>query len=490
MTDLPHLRAAGATSLQDSEERLRLALRAAAMGTFVWSIEEDRCDVGPQMRTLLGEPSEIATAADLAALIHPADRQRYADSVARACRLDDGGEMRADVRILLPGGGLRWLAITAQVSFEGEPRRASRMIGAVFDITERKKAEAVLRESEERARVALEAGRMGTWRYDLNSGAQQWDARQYALFGLEPSVTPDRDLFLSLVHPDDLELVAFDAASLPPEGSFLDSEFRIVRPDGEIRWITAHALARYDEDGKPFEIIGVNWDVTDGKRAVEALRESEERLQILVGELQHRTRNLVSVIQAVADRTLRSSATLGDFKSSFRERLAALGRVQGLLSRIKDNERVTFDQLLETELAAQASREGAGSRIAFDGPKGVRLRSGTVQIFALALHELTTNAAKYGALKQPNGRIAIRWRWQPSGEGGKPWLHVDWKESGVAMPPGDRAPQGGGQGRELIERALPYQFGARTHFALEPDGVHCAISLPVSEISAEEALNG
>jgi two-component sensor histidine kinase len=96
------------------------------------------------------------------------------------------------------------------------------------------------------------------------------------------------------------------------------------------------------------------------------------------------------------------------------------------------------------------------------------------------VHELVANAVKHGALRQPNGHLTVRWRPEISAQSGKPWLHLDWKESGVAMP----ACSAIGRGRELIERALPYQFGARTTFALEPDGVHCTISLPASEHGA------
>jgi two-component sensor histidine kinase len=147
---------------------------------------------------------------------------------------------------------------------------------------------------------------------------------------------------------------------------------------------------------------------------------------------------------------------------------------------VKEDERVTFDELMETELSAQSIRVGEGGPVALNGPKGVRLRSSTVQTLAMVLHELFTNAIKYGALQQPNGRLTVRWRLETLGENGKPWLHLDWKESGVEMPPLGVAAQGSGQGRELIERALPYQFGAKTMFALEPGGVHCTISLPVS----------
>jgi two-component sensor histidine kinase len=216
-----------------------------------------------------------------------------------------------------------------------------------------------------------------------------------------------------------------------------------------------------------------------------ALRESQERLGSVVAELQHRTRNLISVVGAVADRTVRASKTLDDFKTSFQDRLGVLGRAHGLLFRTKEGNRVTFDELIETELAAQSVRAGDDGQVMLDGPKGIRLRSRTVQPLAMALHELMTNAVKYGALKQPNAHLTVRWRQETLADSGKPWLHLDWKESGVEMPPFGGKPQGGGQGRELIERVLPYQFEAQTTFIMEPDGVHCTISLPTTQHKAD-----
>jgi len=153
---------------------------------------------------------------------------------------------------------------------------------------------------------------------------------------------------------------------------------------------------------------------------------------------------------------------------------------------MKESDRVTFDELIETELAARCVRVGENGSVTLDGPKGIRLRSGTVQPLAMALHELLTNAIKYGALKQPDGHLTVRWRQETLAESGKPWLHLDWKESGVEMPSLDTKPKGSGQGRELIERVLPYQFDAQTTFAMEADGVHCTISLPASEHKATD----
>jgi two-component sensor histidine kinase len=119
-------------------------------------------------------------------------------------------------------------------------------------------------------------------------------------------------------------------------------------------------------------------------------------------------------------------------------------------------------------------------RVTLDGPPGVRLRSSTVQTLAMALHELATNAVKYGALGQPDAHLAVTWSLEQSGADGRPWLHVLWRETGVEMRAETGTLRGTGQGRELIEHALPYQLGAETAYTIGPDGVQCAISIPVS----------
>jgi two-component sensor histidine kinase len=115
------------------------------------------------------------------------------------------------------------------------------------------------------------------------------------------------------------------------------------------------------------------------------------------------------------------------------------------------------------------------------------LRFNSVQALAMALHELTTNAVKYGALGQTGARLHVRWRVQD--EDGSSWITVDWKESGVETADG-AAPRGAGNGRRLIEDALPYQFGARTTFAIGPDGVHCTLALALGGPETEETQIG
>ncbi|GLQ95015.1 hypothetical protein GCM10007901_39680 [Dyella acidisoli] len=210
--------------------------------------------------------------------------------------------------------------------------------------------------------------------------------------------------------------------------------------------------------------------------AGDALREAlTGQLQVLNTELQHRTRNLLSVIQVIFDRTLSKHTTLKSFADVFSSRLDAISSVQAYLSRLVQGEKVTFDGLLRTELAAHAV---SLKQITLEGPVGVRLRSSTLQTFALAIHELVVNAVKYGALACPTAHLTVRWEVEQNEEQ-PPLLHVHWRETGVNIIHIDDIPMQPGYGRELIERALPYQLRATTHFEVMPEGVCCSISVPV-----------
>nr|WP_090961870.1 sensor histidine kinase [Aureimonas phyllosphaerae] len=210
------------------------------------------------------------------------------------------------------------------------------------------------------------------------------------------------------------------------------------------------------------------------------MRHLQGRQQVLVAELQHRTRNLIGVVRAMSERTAEGIDHLPDFLNLFHARLGALARVNSLLSKLDSGQRVTFDSLLKTELEARGIPiDAETSRVVLHGPEGVRLPSATVQTFALALHELTTNAVKYGALSGGEGRLTVTWLVRPGGANADR-LHVEWSETGVIdMPEEAAAAQGSGYGRTLIEQALPYQLDAMTTYVLLPDGVRCTIDLPL-----------
>lgn len=287
-----------------------------------------------------------------------------------------------------------------------------------------------------------------------------------------------------ITHPDDMppSLAAIAQAAETGRPSTLDKRYFL--PDGSQVWASSTISLLPPAGGQGNRFLIVTADLTERRRTEAALRRSEASQRVLIAELQHRTSNLMGVVRSIADHTARGTDDLADFLAHFDDRMAALSRVQGLLSRLNDQDRISFEDLIHTELAAMDGRAG---RVTLDGPKGVRLRSSTVHTLAMAIHELATNAIKYGALGQADGRLAILWCLEPCGAGGKPWLHIDWRESGVTMPLPDAHPRRSGQGRELIERALPYQLNARTTYVLGPDGVHCTIAIPVSASTIDAA---
>ncbi|MFC0387108.1 sensor histidine kinase [Muricoccus vinaceus] len=207
----------------------------------------------------------------------------------------------------------------------------------------------------------------------------------------------------------------------------------------------------------------------EAERGERASREHEAELRVVLAELQHRTRNLLGVVQAIAAQTLPA----GDALEQYAARLAAIGRVQGFLAR-SGAWSASLHDVVEAEL--RAAGQDRSDRITIDGPP-IDLGGRTVQPLALALHELATNALKHGALAHPDAHLRITWRL--GGAGKERCLVLDWTESGVRMAEGQELSHRG-YGRQLIEEALPYQLQAETCLVFGPDGVHCHIVLPLA----------
>lgn len=366
---------------------------------------------------------------------------------------------------------LFWIANVPTRNADGE---LTGLVTVVSDISETKAVEAALRDSEERLQTLIEGIPQLVWCADPDGG-WTWASPQWVeLTGLSREASCG-DGWIAALHPED-RAAAKQAWSDSGTAQRLEFDCRLQDAvTGDYRWFQTRAMPVLGAGGRVIEWLGTCTDVHE-------LRQLQERQRVLVGELQHRTRNLIGVINAMCDRTARSSDDFAEFRTKYRDRLDAMARVQGLLSRLSPDDRITFDELIETELAALDGDETAG-KVRTVGPRGVRLRSSTVQTLAMALHELTTNALKHGALGQDGAQLEVAWALEPQDKDdlgdNEPWLRIDWRESGVQIQGG--AGKGSGEGLELIEKSLPFQLGARTAYQLGPHGVDCTIWIPISK---------
>ncbi len=473
-TDLTAVRNAE-TALRHSEQRLQALLSASSEVIFRMNADwTEMLDMWGG--SFLGEIRDGRQW--LSEFVPPEDTPRFAAEFAAAAK--DVRAFELEHRVWRVDGRIGW-TMTRAVPIVGADGAIVEWFGAASDITGRHEAEEALRGSELRLHSLVEGLPQLVWRA-AGYGNLTWVSRQWTDFTGQSDHDSHGWGWLDTVHPDDHEAVREAWNGAVTENSF-QAEFRIRQGEnGSYRWFKTRALPVRNEDGTDPEWIGTSTDIHD-------MRGLQERQQVLVAELQHRTRNLLGVVRQMAQKTLRSSTNLADFRERFRDRIEALARVQGLLSRLNEHDRVTFDELVRTEFKALGVEPGQDGHVVIEGPLDVRLRSTTVQTLAMALHELATNAVKYGALRQSTARLAVRWHVEAGREGesdGRPWLHVDWRETGVKMPAAGAKAQGSGQGRELIERALPYQLSARTTYVFENDGVHCTISMPVSMTGASE----
>ncbi|WP_244171044.1 PAS domain-containing sensor histidine kinase [Xanthomonas populi] len=373
---------------------------------------------------------------------------------------------------------------TARDWTAAEIRLAEETAERTWAALERARAQGALIESEERYRLILEnALDYAIFTTDTSGHIQTWPPGAAAVFGWTAEEAVGQHIAMNFVAEDRLAGVPQREIEQAHHTGFAPNVRWHQCKDGRRVFIEGAIRPLRDGGVEPLGYLTIGQDVT-------RRRQWEDRQQVLLAELQHRTRNLMGVVRVVFNRTQRSSKTIAELALIYNDRLDALARVQGLLSRLNEGDRILFDELIHVELSAMGAIDahGQGEQVVLDGPSGVRLRSSTVQTFALALHELATNANKYGALSQPGGQLQVRWRLLRTSNGTR--LRIEWSETGVNMPAPGQAPHGSGYGSELIERALPYQLQAETTYALDPDGVRCTIELPVSESMRLEGEKG
>jgi PAS domain S-box-containing protein len=320
-------------------------------------------------------------------------------------------------------------------------------------------------QSEQQLELALQAGRLGSWAFDLRTGMFTASEVFRANFGIDADGVLKRyaDL-LAHVHPDDRARQQREMDAAIDERTDLESEYRTLTADGETRWVLVRGRATYGEDGAPARMTGVSLDVTARKSA-------DERMRLLLDELNHRVKNTLASVQSIAIQTSRT-ADAASFEQAFLARIAALARAHDLLTEVAWDGASLKDVIART--LAPYLADGQPDRVEVSGPN-VRLSPNAAVSLTMAFHELATNAGKYGSLSAVDGRVAVAWK--VDGPTDHPVVEIDWRETGG--PPVSQ-PIRRGFGSRLVEKGLAREFDGQVELTFAPGGVRCHMRLPLS----------
>ena len=319
-------------------------------------------------------------------------------------------------------------------------------------------------QSEQGLSLALAAGNMGSWEYNLNDGSWIVDEGQYRIFGVDPGVKrPSPDFVRALFHAEDWDRLLQSLRGATVDDPTFQSELRIVRQTGEIRWCLVAAAVSFDTDGSPGRASGVTIDITDRK-------EAEHRQSLLAREVDHRARNALAIVQSIV--RLGRAPTIEEYVAGLEGRIRALALSHDLLSQSRW-QGADIARLVSEEF--EPYQNGGVHRARGEGPS-IILPADKAQSIALLIHELATNAAKYGALSVQSGEVDLRWDLHDGR------LTLVWTETGG---PRIAKPKTKGFGTRIIEATLNLRQGDHAHFDWRPEGLQCTIVVSVVTHSDE-----
>jgi PAS domain S-box-containing protein len=333
----------------------------------------------------------------------------------------------------------------------------------VVDLTERKLAEEAARSNLTRFQILADNIAQLAWTCDRLGDVTWYNKRWLDYTGLTFEEMKEWG-WREVQHPDHVDRVVAGVTHSQETGEIWEDTFPLRGKDGNYRWFLSRAVPIRDAAGNLVRWFGTNTDITNERKA-------EERQRLLMNELAHRGKNLLAVIQSIASRSLSGTRSLTEARDVLSQRINALARSQSALL-TEGFEGATIAEIIRLEF------EAFSNRVKSAGPD-VMLNPKVAQTFALLVHELATNATKYGALSRPEGTVAIHWSIE--GEGADARFKFQWQErDGPPVVPPTRQ----GFGSIVLEKAAAQDFGALPKISFAPDGVTYQIDAPLSAMAA------
>ncbi len=460
-------------ALRESEDRFRSLAEHVPDIVYVqnassWQLEY----LSPAFEAVFGESRDamLRDARRWEAMLHPEDQARV---LAARERLHGQGEaFAAEYRILRPVDGAERFITHRAVPIRDATGRVLRVIGIAHDATDRHRAEAALARSEADLRAIFEGTVVGMTQSDPETGRFLRVNRRFCeMVGYEEAVLTAGMSLRDLIHPDDraADATAFQAA-LRGAGRY-DLELRCRRRDGTTIWVASQVAILRGADDRPRLSVAAVQDITERRR-------SEEQRLLMTRELDHRAKNALAVVQAALRLTPKHDAQ--SYAQAVEGRVAALARAHTLLAEGRW-QGAALRAVLQAEMATFLLDEGtpegqATPRVTMAGPE-VMLAPAAVQAISMTMHELATNAIKYGALSIPGGHVAVRWTADPASG----LLRLFWEERDG--PPVPEAPARRGFGSRVIEATVKDQLGGHLERRWEATGLVCRIDLPLDRVT-------
>jgi len=365
-------------NLRETQERMELAASAAELGMWMWDIVRNEIWITDKGRILFGfGASEKLDFDRFRSVLHPEDRESVLKTIENSQRT--GAEYEAEYRVILPDGRLRWIAGRGHVDFNGEGQPI-RIRGASLDITQRKQAEeqlrlteATLRESKERIDLATKAAGLVVWTWDIPRDEVWLSNKDRALFGFSQGEKLTAERIRSVVHPEDRQLVRQLSEDALRTGREIETQYRVLLPDGKVRWVTRRGRVEFDADGKPLRERGVLMDISERKYAeLQAQQQRDELEQLrqqrtasLEREVSERTRLEREVIDICAREQRRIAYDLHD---SVGQQLVGIALCAKLL-----------EEQLRGERHSEADKAGMIVKLVNDAARQARLTARTLE---------------------------------------------------------------------------------------------------------------
>jgi PAS domain S-box-containing protein len=458
-------------ALAESEARFRAAFENAAVGVVLVDPKGSLLRVNDTFARMLGYSAKELETKAFQDVTHPEDLASNL-SVLDATQAGETSSYCIEKRYVRKDGGIVWASLTAGC-VRGNDGAVDYLLSVIEDITDRKLAEARLAERNIQLTLAAKSGLVGTYAYDADTEIMHISAGYAAIHGFPEGTTEiARSECLAGLHPDDIERVEQLRSDAFRECRHeYNAEYRIVRPGGEMRWVETRCFLSFRPEGYPERVVGVSIDVTERKQV-------EEQQRTLLAELDHRVKNSLSTVSAVVSHTQEGSRSVATFAAALKGRIRSMATTHELLSAGRW-QGISLAELVRRELAPYVTRNNTE----INGPN-ILLKPEAGQAMAMVLHELATNAAKYGALSTKSGRVSIRWDRQLNG---RPQSHLtfEWKE--IGGPPVAVLGQSG-YGTSTIRDLIPYEFGGTVDLVFAPEGVRYYLELPADWLGKSPGL--